>query len=189
MLGEQSGLEIGEYSPRLIKQTVVGYGNAEKHQSSRNGASAPAPENSTVTARCRRRFGYCHLSFSPRRSAKSHQQCEIETQIREVKIYVCPASPLAFLCCLVCAFSIFVTRRKNARSPSAAIPLDEKSVVKPRETGSRAIVIDETLSVLRLRPSLFADSIQRMRRGRLIQILETREADGVIFLSRRRAAE
>jgi crossover junction endodeoxyribonuclease RuvC len=29
---ERAGLEIGEYSPRLIKQTVVGYGNAEKHQ-------------------------------------------------------------------------------------------------------------------------------------------------------------
>lgn len=32
LLGEKSNLEIGEYSPRLIKQTVVGYGNAEKHQ-------------------------------------------------------------------------------------------------------------------------------------------------------------
>jgi crossover junction endodeoxyribonuclease RuvC len=32
LCGEKSGLEIGEYSPRLIKQTVVGYGNAEKHQ-------------------------------------------------------------------------------------------------------------------------------------------------------------
>jgi crossover junction endodeoxyribonuclease RuvC len=30
--GERAGLEISEYSPRLIKQTVVGYGNAEKHQ-------------------------------------------------------------------------------------------------------------------------------------------------------------
>jgi crossover junction endodeoxyribonuclease RuvC len=29
---ERAGLEIHEYSPRLIKQTVVGYGNAEKHQ-------------------------------------------------------------------------------------------------------------------------------------------------------------
>lgn len=29
---ERAGLEISEYSPRLIKQTVVGYGNAEKHQ-------------------------------------------------------------------------------------------------------------------------------------------------------------
>ncbi len=32
LLGEKSGLEISEFSPRLIKQTVVGYGNAEKHQ-------------------------------------------------------------------------------------------------------------------------------------------------------------
>ena len=32
LAGEKSALEIAEYSPRLIKQTVVGYGNAEKHQ-------------------------------------------------------------------------------------------------------------------------------------------------------------
>jgi len=32
LLGEQRGLTIAEYAPRLIKQTVVGYGNAEKHQ-------------------------------------------------------------------------------------------------------------------------------------------------------------
>ncbi|HEY0386545.1 MAG TPA: crossover junction endodeoxyribonuclease RuvC [Pyrinomonadaceae bacterium] len=29
---ERARLEIHEYSPRLIKQTIVGYGNAEKHQ-------------------------------------------------------------------------------------------------------------------------------------------------------------
>ncbi len=29
---ERAKIEIAEYSPRLIKQTVVGYGNAEKHQ-------------------------------------------------------------------------------------------------------------------------------------------------------------
>lgn len=32
LLAEQRGLDIAEYAPRLIKQTVVGYGNAEKHQ-------------------------------------------------------------------------------------------------------------------------------------------------------------
>lgn len=32
LAGEKAGLEIAEYSPRLVKQTVVGYGNAEKHQ-------------------------------------------------------------------------------------------------------------------------------------------------------------
>src|SRR6478672_3420100 len=32
LLGEKNSLEISEFAPRLIKQTVVGYGNAEKHQ-------------------------------------------------------------------------------------------------------------------------------------------------------------
>jgi crossover junction endodeoxyribonuclease RuvC len=32
LIAERTALEIHEYSPRLVKQTVVGYGNAEKHQ-------------------------------------------------------------------------------------------------------------------------------------------------------------
>ncbi len=32
LLAEQRGLEIAEYAPRLIKQTIVGHGNAEKQQ-------------------------------------------------------------------------------------------------------------------------------------------------------------
>ena len=32
LLAEQRGIDIFEYAPRLVKQTVVGYGNAEKHQ-------------------------------------------------------------------------------------------------------------------------------------------------------------
>lgn len=32
LLGQQRGIAIAEYAPRLIKQTVVGYGNAEKRQ-------------------------------------------------------------------------------------------------------------------------------------------------------------
>ncbi len=32
LVAERAALAIHEYSPRLIKQTVVGYGNAEKHQ-------------------------------------------------------------------------------------------------------------------------------------------------------------
>jgi crossover junction endodeoxyribonuclease RuvC len=32
LAAERASLDIFEYSPRLIKQTVVGYGNAEKHQ-------------------------------------------------------------------------------------------------------------------------------------------------------------
>jgi len=32
LVAESAGLEIGEYSPRLVKQTVAGYGNADKRQ-------------------------------------------------------------------------------------------------------------------------------------------------------------
>ena len=32
LVAESAALEIGEYSPRLVKQTVAGYGNAEKRQ-------------------------------------------------------------------------------------------------------------------------------------------------------------
>lgn len=45
----------------------------------------------------------------------------------------------------------------------------------------KAIVIDERLAVLRNAPSLFAKPIQRMRRGRVVTIIETRDADGVTF--------
>jgi len=55
------------------------------------------------------------------------------------------------------------------------------SVVKTRETGATAVVIDETLSVLRDKPSLFAEPIQRMRRGRKLVIKGVAEADGVKF--------
>lgn len=43
------------------------------------------------------------------------------------------------------------------------------------------MVLDETLSVLREKPSLFADAVQRMRRGREVRILGVAEADGVKF--------
>jgi crossover junction endodeoxyribonuclease RuvC len=32
LMAERAALEISEYSPRLVKQTVAGYGNAEKQQ-------------------------------------------------------------------------------------------------------------------------------------------------------------
>jgi hypothetical protein len=44
-----------------------------------------------------------------------------------------------------------------------------------------AYVMDETLSVLRPKPSLFAVPMQRMRRGRVVKIMGVTEADGVKF--------
>lgn len=55
------------------------------------------------------------------------------------------------------------------------------SIPTAREIGQTAVVLDETLSVLRVNPSLFADGVQRMRRGREVKILSVTEADGVKF--------
>ena len=68
--------------------------------------------------------------------------------------------------------------QKRRPVPKAKIP-QKTQTAKP--TGSSGIVIDESLAVLRVRPSLFADSIQRIRRGRKVQITDERQADGVTF--------
>mgnify|MGYP000058814730 FL=1 len=64
------------------------------------------------------------------------------------------------------------------RRPSAA---NRSAASAAPETGQRAVVIDETLSVLRSKPSLYSDPVQRMRRGRKVQIQGVVEADGVRF--------
>ena len=69
-----------------------------------------------------------------------------------------PLFPLLLLLVFVCPISI--DAQKSART---------------------AVVIDERLSLLRLRPSLFSNSVQRMRRGRRVQIVGTAENDGVRF--------
>jgi len=69
-----------------------------------------------------------------------------------------------------------------AQSKKAATAVKGKpAAVRSVEIGQSGIVIDETLSVLRKTPSLFSESIQRMRRGRKLQILGIIEADGVRF--------
>jgi hypothetical protein len=65
----------------------------------------------------------------------------------------------------------------SASKKSAA----SSATAKLKEIGSTAIVIDETLSVLRSKPSLFAEPVQRMRRGRKVVIQAVAEADGVRF--------
>ncbi len=74
---------------------------------------------------------------------------------------------------LVCFAVTFIAEAQAKRTAKAPL--------KPREVGSTAVVMDETLSVLRLRPSLFAEPVQRMRRGRVVKILGVTEADGVKF--------
>jgi len=79
-----------------------------------------------------------------------------------------PILPLTLALVSVC----FISTHAQKRKPTGR---------QTREIGNTAVVIDERLSVLRMKPSLFADPIQRIRRGRRVQILGSTEADGVKF--------
>jgi hypothetical protein len=88
--------------------------------------------------------------------------------------------PLSLLFLLT--FFIFISDAPaQKRRPTIKNVNKISSAQKPRISGSAAVVIDESLAVLRVKPSLFAESIQRMRRGRKVQILDERSADGVTF--------
>jgi len=88
-------------------------------------------------------------------------------------------SPRIVFFVLSILFTINVDGQK--RKPSQLVRVRGTIAQKPAELGSQAIVIDETLSVLRQKPSLFADPIQRMRRGRKVTVMGIAEADGVKF--------
>jgi hypothetical protein len=88
-------------------------------------------------------------------------------------------SPLTVFFVLSILFTINVDGQK--RKPSQLVRVKGTVAQKPADLGSQAIVIDETLSVLRQKPSLFADPIQRMRRGRKVTVMGIAEADGVKF--------
>ncbi|HVF47113.1 MAG TPA: SH3 domain-containing protein, partial [Pyrinomonadaceae bacterium] len=77
---------------------------------------------------------------------------------------------------LVFSLTAVAQPRRDGRDPKS-----RTATVKSAEIGQPAVVVDETLSVLRVKPSLFSESIQRMRRGRKVQILGVTEADGVKF--------
>ncbi|HJS51025.1 MAG TPA: hypothetical protein VJ781_03925 [Pyrinomonadaceae bacterium] len=79
---------------------------------------------------------------------------------------------VAIVCVLSLAGEVYAQRKKALIKPAAT---------RNKEIGQTAIVLDETLSVLRPSPSLFAEPVQRMRRGREVKILGVAEADGVKF--------
>lgn len=88
-----------------------------------------------------------------------------------------PFSTLLIAILFVSVMSVSAQKRIAASPVKSKGPAAQKSA----EIGRTAVVIDDTLSVLRVKPSLFADSIQRMHRGRKVQILGVAEADGVKF--------
>ena len=87
--------------------------------------------------------------------------------------------PLIFLFVLF-LLTLTSTAEAQKRGPAPKAKLAPKTQVS-KTAGSSAVVIDENLAVLRIRPSLFAESVQRMRRGRKVQIADEKQADGVTF--------
>jgi hypothetical protein len=83
---------------------------------------------------------------------------------------------LLSLILFVSDFSVSAQTRRRA-----PVPAKKPAAQAPAETATTAVVVDERLAVLRLEPSLYARPIQRMRRGRVLTITGSREADGVIF--------
>ncbi len=82
---------------------------------------------------------------------------------------------ILFLTIALC--SVVHTEAQRRNSTTSTRPTESRSV----EIGKNAMVLDETLSVLRDQPSLHANAIQRMRRGRVVKILSVTQADGVTF--------
>jgi hypothetical protein len=82
---------------------------------------------------------------------------------------------LALLCLLVFTSGVEAQKRRPSKfkKPVAA--------QTPRNSSNTAVVVDERLAVLRVEPSFYARSLQRMRRGRIVTISGLKEADGVTF--------
>ena len=82
---------------------------------------------------------------------------------------------LVLLCLLVFTSGVEAQKRRPSKF--------KKTVAAqiPRNASNTAVVIDERLAVLRVEPSFYARSLQRMRRGRIVTISGLKEADGVTF--------
>lgn len=84
---------------------------------------------------------------------------------------------LIFLVFLAFVFTIQAQKKRTTtvqtKQPAVA--------VSTPPTPNVGIVIDERLAVLRIQPSIYSDSIQRMRTGKIVAISGSKEADGVTF--------
>ncbi|MEQ1604982.1 MAG: hypothetical protein ABL999_08940 [Pyrinomonadaceae bacterium] len=78
-------------------------------------------------------------------------------------------------------FIILFSGSSFAQKKSAVPAKSRSAAAKSPEIGQTAVVVDETLAVLRKVPSLFSESVHRMSRGRKVQIQGVSEADGVKF--------
>ncbi len=84
---------------------------------------------------------------------------------------------ISLLLSLAFTTNIEAQKRRVFPKPTKNSIAAQKSV----EKSNKAVVVDERLSVLRSQPSLFAMPLQRMRSGRIVSVIGSKEADGVTF--------
>lgn len=83
---------------------------------------------------------------------------------------------------LFVVFLLVFTCNIEAQNRRAVVKVKKAAETQSsRSAFGAAVVIDERLSVLRDAPSLFAKVVQRMRRGRNVNIIGSKENDGVTF--------
>ncbi len=76
---------------------------------------------------------------------------------------------------------VFLAFTCNLEAQKRRVLTKPKVAQKTVSNTNTAVVVDERLAVLRVEPSLFAKSVQRMRLGRTVTISGSKEADGVTF--------
>lgn len=81
---------------------------------------------------------------------------------------------LLFFISLVFTLSIQAQKRRVSVSPKNAVSQTSGNM-------NIAVVIDSRLAILRKQPSLYSDSVQRMRNGRILTISATKEVEGVTY--------
>lgn len=82
---------------------------------------------------------------------------------------------------LVLVLLVFTFQAAAQKRREVVKVIRKTEVQSERAASGTAVVIDERLAVLRAAPSLFAAVVQRMRRGRNVSIIGSKEADGVTF--------
>ena len=82
---------------------------------------------------------------------------------------------------IIVIFALVSGAHAQKRSVGGSLTKPRLTTARSAAVGQTAVVIDETLAVLREKPSLFSLPLQRVSRGRRLQILGSRETDGVTF--------
>src|SRR5215208_1855532 len=173
LIAERAALEIHEYSPRLIKQTVVGYGNAEKHQVQEmvrlllSLKSVPSPHDAADALA----VAICHSTTrrlkreSPRFKARPNR-----VPLGLIQSHILEKQNMNPHKLTLCLFIFFLQTPCFAQK-------------RPPAGGRLAVVVDERLAALRATPQLNGRLVRRLGRGRLVAVRSLKASpDGIAFL-------